>query len=343
MGVNIKDLTVTHPISIGELSNKVLAVDGFNLLYQFITTIRGPDGSPLTDSSGRVTSHLQGLFSRTSNLLSNGIKLVFVFDGEPPALKRKEIERRKALKMDAKSSYEDAAASGDLDAMRKFAGRTSFLSKEVVDEAKILVSAMGQPVVQAPSEGEAQMARIVKDGHAWAGVSQDYDSLLYCAPRLVRNLSILGKRKLPGKAGWKYVEPEFLDLKENLSSMGLTEDQLLCLAILVGTDYNYGGIKGIGPKKALEHVRKAGSDPTVVFSALDFDAKSEVPWKDIWDTFKNMPVKTDYNLKWGGVDSDAIRSLLVKEHNFSVERVDATIENLSKHVASKSQRSLADF
>ena len=274
MGVNLKDIIISHPIPIKELSGKTLAVDGYNLLYQFLTTIRGPDGAALQDSSGHVTSHLVGLFSRTSNLLSNGIKLVFVFDGEPPALKRKELSRRRELKEEASSLYEEAKETGDVESMKKYAGRTTHLTKDLVDEAKTLVTAMGQPIVQAPSEGEAQMSQLARDGFVWGGVSQDFDSILYRAPRLVRNLSIQGRRKLPGKAGWKIVEPELIDFEENIRALGLTPDQLLCLAILVGTDYNPGGLKGIGPKKALEHVRKS-KDPEIVFKSLEFDSKAK--------------------------------------------------------------------
>lgn len=342
MGVNLKELIITHPIPIKELSGKTLAIDGYNMLYQFLTTIRGPDGSALQDSKGNVTSHLVGLFSRTSNLLSNGVKLAFVFDGTPPALKRRELDRRREIKEEAASMYEEAKQAGDVDSMRKYAGRTVRLTKDLVEEAKQLVAAMGQPVVQAPSEGEAQMSELVRDGHAWAGVSQDFDSLLYRAPRLVRNLSVQGRRKLPGRAGWKTVEPEMIDFQENIQSLGLNPDQLLCLAILVGTDYNPGGLKGIGPKKALDHVRKS-KDPELIFKALEFDAKSEVPWKDIWDTFKDMPVLTEHKLRWGGMDADAIRKLLIDKHDFSTERVDSTIENLSKHLVSRTQKSLGDF
>ena len=344
MGVNIKDIIITHPIEIKELNNKILAVDGYNLLYQFLTTIRGPDGSPLQDSHGRVTSHLQGLFSRTSRLITSGVKLIFVFDGEPPALKRKELDSRRKIKEEAREAYNQATEAGDIESMKKYGGRFSYLTKDMAEEAKRLVTAMGQPVVQAPSEGEAQMAELVRCGEAWAGVSQDYDSLLYQAPRLVRNLSIQGRRKLPGKAGWKTVEPEFLDLKENLGGLGLTDDQLLCLAILVGTDYNPGGLKGIGPKKALDHVRNAGKDhPHTVFDALEFDTKSEVPWKQIWDTFKTMPVLTEHAIKWGAPDEEAIRRLLVTEHQFSAERVESTIAEFSKHLVNKKQKSLGDF
>lgn len=99
MGVNIKDLLLMHEISIDELKGKVLAVDSFNMLYQFLTTIRTPDGKPLMDSKGNVTSHLIGLFSRTTQFMAKGIKPIFVFDGEKPVLKAATIEKGRKSSM----------------------------------------------------------------------------------------------------------------------------------------------------------------------------------------------------------------------------------------------------
>ena len=342
MGVNLKDLTISHPISIKDLSGRILAVDSHNLLYQFVTTIRGSDGTPLQDRSGRITSHLQGIFSRTSHLLCAGIRFIFVFDGEPPSLKHAELLRRKELKHEAEALFHTAQEAGDTASMRKYAGRFVRLTPEMIDEAKTLVQALGQPVVAAPSEGEAQMAQLVRGKHAYAGISQDYDSLLYRANRLVRNLSIQGKHKLPGKPGWRTVDIELLDHAENLSHLGITDSQLLCLAILVGTDYNPGGIKGIGPKKALELV-KAHQDPEHLFRTIGFDAKSPVPWKAVWETFTAMPVTTEHHLQWTGIDEAGLRQLLIKEHDFSHDRVEGAITNLLEHAPSNLQRSLGDF
>src|SRR3989344_7157712 len=119
MGVNFKDITVSKTISIKELTGKKLVVDGHNMLYQFLSTIRGRDGGLLTDSQGNVTSHLVGLFSRVTKLMQENIKLAFVFDGIPPKIKHKELERRKELKEEAAKKYEEALAAEDVDEMRK--------------------------------------------------------------------------------------------------------------------------------------------------------------------------------------------------------------------------------
>ena len=55
MGVAFKELIISHEIELEHLSNKIIVLDAYNTLYQFITTIRGMDGSPLMDSKGNIT------------------------------------------------------------------------------------------------------------------------------------------------------------------------------------------------------------------------------------------------------------------------------------------------
>ena len=178
MGVSLGELVEKRAIELDELSGKILVVDTYNLLYQFLSTIRLRDGALLTDSKGHVTSHLNGLFSRTSNLMQRGVRLVFVFDGEPPKLKIEERQRRKEQKQKAELQYREAVEMKNLEDMKKFAARTSRLTPEMVLEAEKLVHALGLPLVKAPSEGEAQAAYIVRAGDAYAEVSGDYDCLL---------------------------------------------------------------------------------------------------------------------------------------------------------------------
>src|SRR5437660_12288368 len=92
-------------------------------------------------------------------------------------------------------------------------------------------------------------------GDVWAAVSQDYDSLLFGATRLVRNLAISGRRKLPMREAYVQVDPEIIELTATLESLGLTREQLIDLGILIGTDFNPDGFKGIGPKTALKLLR----------------------------------------------------------------------------------------
>jgi len=342
MGLAIKEILVSKEIDVGDLKGKVLAIDSFNLLYQFLTTIRGPDGSLLTDRSGNVTSHLVGLFSRTTNFMQQGLKPVFVFDGVAPLLKQQERERRAQIKQEAKREYEIAKEREDIEAMKKYASRTTKLTSEMIEDAKQLISMMGLPIVQAASEGEAQAAYIAKQKDAYACVSQDFDSLLYATPYLVRNLSIAGKRKKTNKLGFVTVKPELYSYTENLSHLGFTQDQLIALSILVGTDYNVGGIKGIGPKKAIALVKEHKSNFDKLFEAVKWKEYFEYGWQDVFETFKTMPVNKDYSLKFTPPKQDKIMEFLCEQHDFEKERIKSSLDKLSQSGDIK-QKGLGDF
>ena len=335
MGVNLKNIIIKHPTKLEDLKGKTMVADGNNMLYQFLSNIRARDGTLFTDHNGHVTSHLIGLFSRTTNLMQKGIRLAFVFDGVAPEMKHKELTKRAEVKKEAQKKYEEALVSEDMEAMQKYAARTSRLTKDMISQAQLLLDGLGIPNFQAPSEGEAQAAHIVKKGQAWAVASQDYDSLLYGTPFLIQNLSVEGRRKIPGKFAYTTIEPTLIDLKENLDALQLNKEQLLWLAILVGTDYAPGGVKGIGPKKGLALV-KQHKTAEELFQATnpDFD------WRAVIDTFKKMPVTDKYTLEWKPVNRKAVHNFLVKEHDFSPERVEKTLDAIAP---AKHQSGLGEF
>src|SRR6266581_1218232 len=199
MGINLADIVAPEPRALEDFSGKILAIDAFNTLYQFLAIIRQPDGTPLMDHQGRVTSHLSGLIYRLSNFVAVGIKPVFVFDGEPPRLKARTLVARGEVKQRAEREWREAVEIGDLATARTKAMQTSRLTDEMVEQSKKLLDLLGLPWVQAPAEGEAQASAMARAGIAYAAASQDFDSLLFGSPRLVKNLALSGRRKLPGK------------------------------------------------------------------------------------------------------------------------------------------------
>ncbi|MBI4151256.1 flap endonuclease-1 [Candidatus Woesearchaeota archaeon] len=343
MGVKIFELVPKTEIELSALAGKRIAIDTSLFLYQFLATIRGPDGASLTDSKGRITSHLIGLFSRTTKLMQTGIRPCFVFDGKPPALKKAEQQRRSELKAEAEAKYHIAAKEEDQEAMRKYAARSIHLTKDMVDEARKLIQALGLPCVQGTGEGEAQAAYLVRQGSVWASASQDADSLIFGASRLVRNLAITGRRKKPGQLAYTFVRPELIELKDVLNTLQLTQDQLIALAMLVGTDYNIGGIKGIGPKKAVKLVAEHGHDFSALFAAVKWDDAFENAWEDIFDLFKHPAVVKDYALEWTPPDPKAVTKLLVDEHDFGAERVEKTLNELLHGAEQRQQKGLSHF
>lgn len=343
MGTDLKDIAVRREIEFSDLAGKKLVVDSFNVIYQFLSSIRQQDGSLLTDSKGRVTSHLVGLFSRMTRLKKMGIDLAFVFDGKRPNLKQLEIERREEIKKQAKAEYEIAKEREDIEAMKKYAARTSVLTKEMIGEAKELLDALGFPVIQAPSEGEAQAAFMVKKGDFYAEVSQDYDCLLFGVPRMIQNLTISERKKTKNKLSYEKVTPVLVDLQETLKQNDITHDQLIVMGLLVGTDFNIGGVKGIGPKNALKLVKKHGKDFSALFREAEWEKFFEFDWKTAFDTIKHMPVTENYNLKWKAIDRNKVIQLLVEEHEFNRERVEKVLDELEEQTKKGKQKGLGDF
>ncbi len=343
MGVALTELLLIKEIDLELLQNKTLIVDAPMWLYQFLSSIRQRDGSLLMDSKGQVTSHLMGLTTRISNLSQQNIRLAFVFDGEPPKLKHLTLEKRKETKIEAAKKFEEAKEKQDIELMKKYAARTSRLTDEMIEEAKRLIEAFGLPVLTAPSEAEAQASLIARNNDAFALSTNDADALLFGAPRIVRNLSMAGKKKKASKLSYEVVKPDIISLEDNLRHLGINQEQLIALAMLIGTDYNSGGIKGIGPKTALKLVKEHKTNFESLFKEAKWPEYFDFPWKEVFGLIKNMPVDNDYELKWVSVDEEKIMKLLIDNHDFSEERVRNQIEGLVKTQKKWNQKGLGEF
>ena len=328
LGVDLRDLVPKRAIKLQELSGRSLAVDAYNALYQFLAIIRQPDGTPLKDSSGRVTSHLSGLLYRTSNLLELGIKPIYVFDGAPPVLKAVEIKRRMKVKEEALVQYERALREGRTQEARVYAQATSHLKDYMTEDSKKLLDLMGVPWIQAPSEGEAQAAHLTRRGDADYCASQDYDSLLFGACKFVRNITISGRRKLPSKNMYIEVIPEIVELDQVLKEHGITYEQLIDVGILIGTDFNPDGIKGLGPKTALKLIKEHGS----LEQALPHLKNAEFPVEPqrIREIFLHPKITDNYKLEWRSPNVEGIVDFMVQGRDFSEDRIRKALERMQK-------------
>ena len=242
------------------------------------------------------------------------------------------------MKKEAREKYEKAKEEKDSEGMRRYAQATSKLSGEMIEDSKKLLEAMGLPVVQAPGEGEAQAAFMAENKDCWASASQDFDSLLFGSPKLIRNMTITGRRKLPGKSVFVLIEPEMLELDEVLEKLGITRKQLVEIGILIGTDFN-DGIRGIGPKKALEAV-KNGKNADDVYS--ESNVSPEVSLENVRKIFLKPNVSKEYSLKFKEPNESRIYEILVEEHDFSRERVEKVVEKIKETFESKGSQERLD-
>lgn len=323
MGVQFGDIIPKKEISLKFLKTKTAAIDAFNVTYQFLSSIRLKDGSPLKNKNGDITSTYNGIFYKSIYMLENEITPIWVFDGKSHDLKEKTKEERRKSRQNALDSYMEAKKQDNLEEMQKYAKRANFLDKDTIENSKKLLELMGIPYIEAPSEGEAQCAELVKSGNASFVVSQDYDSLLYGAENVVKNITSSNKSL------------ESIELSNVLSELNVNLSQLIDIAILIGTDYNPGGVKGFGPKKAFDVVRKGQIEKYI----------PEIEnYEEIRKIFDEPNVRTDYDTKLKLPNKDGLIDFLVEENDFSKDRVLPNIEKLSTLLGTKkSQKSLESW
>jgi len=330
MGVNLSDIVPIEVIKLDDLTDRSVAIDAYNAIYQFLSAIRQPDGTPLMDAKGRVTSHLAGLLYRNANLIEAGIRPSYVFDGVSPEMKKQTILERSERRVKAKIEWEDALREGDYGKAFSKATQSSRMTSEIIDSSRILLTYLGIPVVQAPEEGEAQAAYMAAKGAVWAASSQDFDSLLFGAPRLVRNLTLTGRRKMPGRSDYRAVSIELIELSKVLNDLSLTREQLVDLCLLMGTDYNTG-VPGIGPKKALKLIRENMNVETSLKSIGTAIPRVE----ELRRIFLEYEKTDDYRLDWRPPDKEKVIEFLCEEHGFSTSRVEGALTKIEEKYASE--------
>ena len=320
----------------GYLDRKV-AIDASMHIYQFMMVIGRSGDQTLTNEAGEVTSHLQGMFMRTCRMLEAGIKPVYVFDGKPPTMKGGELAKRKDKREAAEAELEKAKEAGDQEMIEKMSKRTVRVSKEQSMEVMKLARLMGLPVFEAPCEAEASCAALCKAGLVYAAASEDMDTLCFSCPKLARNLMA------PASQGKPILE---FDFDKCLQELDLTWDQFIDVCIMCGCDY-CDSIKGIGPVKALQLIKKHGS----IEEMLKDLEQGEVPGPEDWpfaearELFKNPEVvQTEgLDLKWTAPDEEGVVAFLVGEKSFNEDRVRNTLKKLKAARGKSSQNRLETF
>ena len=325
MGCNLRDLANSEDTTVEAMRGKRVGIDSFLLAFQFLTTIRDRsptgDGGPLKSDNGKVVAHLMGFLSRASLMLSKGVKPVFIFDGTHPELKRDEIEARREKRELAETEWKAALERGDFATAQKMAQRCVKYTPEMVEESIEMLSLMGIPAFRAKAEGEAQAAVMAANGQLDAVATQDWDALLYGAPVVIRNLTSDGSKRMG-----RVIRAQKIMLSDILSENELTRDQLIDLAIMIGTDF-HPGIKGIGPKTGLKLIKEFGT-----IEAICAVKDKEIPERieEIREIFRNHPVVEidDESLKQGDVDVEGLKKFLVDDRQFSQKRFDNAMELL---------------
>jgi len=280
------------------LMNKTIAIDAFNEMYKFI-------GFANKRPVGEV---MIAFLQRTVRLIELGIRPVYAFE----------------IADDWGKSFRDNRVNRVMD---------SSFSEQVISSGVQIAGHIGLPIVRAPWDGEAQAAHIVNKGDAWAAASEDYDTLLFGAKRMV--IKAIGMER-----------PIVIELEDVLSELGVSLDQLIDASIIAGNDY-YAGIKGIGVKTALEIIRKHDSlekisEINLYVCGAWIDVKSN-DFNRVRDIFKNPSVKSDYELEWTKPQYGLLRSYMVDDLGCDAHAVDETISRLKRASGGKKQTSIDAF
>ncbi|XP_010240833.1 PREDICTED: flap endonuclease 1 isoform X3 [Nelumbo nucifera] len=315
-----------------------VAVDASMSIYQFLIVVGRSGTEMLTNEAGEVTSHLQGMFTRTIRLLEAGMKPVYVFDGAPPDLKKQELAKRYSRRADATEDLATAIETGDKEDIEKFSKRTVKVTKQHNEDCKKLLRLMGVPVIEAPSEAEAECAALCKNGKVYAVASEDMDSLTFGAPRFLRHLMDPSSRKTPVMQ---------FEVSKILEELNLSMDQFIDLCILCGCDY-CDSIRGIGGQTALKLIRQHGSIENIIenINKERYQIPENWPYLEARRLFKEPLVSADgeqLELKWTPPDEEGLINFLVNENGFNNDRVTKAIEKIKAAKNKSSQGRLESF
>ncbi|XP_047309090.1 flap endonuclease 1-like isoform X2 [Impatiens glandulifera] len=341
MGVKglTKLLTENAPTSIKlqkleSYSGRQIAIDANISIYQFLTVVNRNGNGLLTNDAGEVTSHLQGMLSRTITILEAGLKPIYVFDGKPPDLKKHELMKRNSRRADAVDGLNEALIHGNEDDIKKFSRQTVKVTEKHKEDCKKLVRLMGLPGIQAPSEAEAQCSMLCKSREVYAMASEDMDSLAFGAPRLLRHFTDAITKKVPVM--------EFV-VSKALEELNLTMDQFIDLCILCGCDY-CDTIYGVGGKTSLKLIRLHGSIEKILENINRERYKVPEDWgyEAVRKLFKEPEVYTDssqLNIESTSPDKEGLMEFLVGQNSFSHDKVTKSIEKITAANKSNQDRS----
>lgn len=309
MGCKLGKLLEPEIISFDKLKRKFITVDGTNFLIRHISKLAIFDNK-LKQNNNDPVSHYLGLFYFVVNLLEKKIKPVFVFDGIPLQEKRKIPEERNQKIIENWKNYQKSY--NDRTINKKYLHDYYFLFEKAVIESIELIRSLGISAIRAPSEAEAQAARIVKDGYAYGVLSHDYDTLLFGSKIMLKDIDFEKNTIIK------------INLNKNLQKLGINYAQLIDLACLIGTDFNKKEIKGIGPKKALKLIKEHGNLENIDEHII----KLNLDMKRIRAIFYN-PITIRYRPYFTRPNYELLKRVVLK-HKLNPKRIENGIARLKR-------------
>jgi len=310
----LRELAVIEEVPFDDLAGSVVAVDAHNWLYRYLTTtVKWTSSERYTTADGTEVANLVGIVQGLPKFFEHDVTPVMVFDGGPSELKADEIESRREQRETYEERLEVAREEGDEVAIAQLDSRTQRLTPTIQETSRQLLSILDVPIVEAPAEGEAQAAHVVRRGDADYVGSEDYDALLFGASRTLRQLTSKG-------------DPELMDLEATLAHHDLTLEQLIDAAILIGTDFNEG-VSGIGPKTAIKEISEHGDLWTVLETRGEHIEHAD----RVRGLFRNPDVTDDYEFETNlEPDLEAARTYVTEEWEVDPDEVARGFERIEE-------------
>ncbi|OVE84771.1 flap endonuclease-1 [Natronolimnobius baerhuensis] len=311
----LRDIAVIEDVPFADIEG-VVAVDAHNWLYRYLTTtVKWTSSEKYTTADGTEVANLIGIVQGLPKFFENDVTPVMVFDGGPSELKADEIESRREQRQTYEDQLEEAREEGDQVAIAQLESRTQRLTPTIQETSRELLRLLDVPIVEAPAEGEAQAAHIVRRGDADYVGSEDYDALLFGAPRTLRQLTSKG-------------DPELMDLEATLAHHDLTLEQLIDAAILIGTDFNEG-VRGIGPKTAITEITEHGD----LWSVLEARGDSVEYGDRVRQLFRDPNVTDEYEFDTTlDPDLEAAREFVTDEWAVDAGEVERGFERIEESI-----------
>jgi len=313
---DLRSLAVIDDIAFEDVGGSVVAVDAHNWLYRYLTTtVRFTSDAKYTTADGEEVANLVGVVQGLPKFFEHDLTPVFVFDGSVADLKEDEVAQRREEREKREEKLEAARERGDAEAISRLDSQTQRLTDTILTTTREVFEHLDVPIVDAPAEGEAQAAHMARQGTVDYVGTEDYDALLLGAPLTLRQLTSSG-------------DPELMDFEATLDHHGITWEQLVDAAILMGTDFN-PGIDGVGPKTAITLVKEHGD----LWGALEARDEHIDHGDRIRAMFLEPTVTDDYDLDLDvNPDLDAARSYVTDEWEVDAGEVNRGFERIEESV-----------
>ena len=320
---NAKDSIETKKLY--QLSGKKVAIDISIFIYQYLMNVRH-NNQLLTNSEGKITSHISGIFYKTVNYLTLGIEPIYIFDGKPPEDKSDVIKERNKK---AENAKEKLKSSSDEKDKLKYEKMSTRMNKGHIEDIKTLLNLMGVKYIQdEEGEAEAIASELCRIGYVDYVVTEDMDALVYGCPRMIRN-------NLDKSIKGKDIVSE-IKLDKIIESLDISQDKFIELCVLCGCDYcenipKIGNVKALKIIKEYENIQefisknKTYNVPENYLEKYNKSIEIFKLYKNKYDNIENIPI---FN---SNPNFSKLINYLVNDCNISEKKVQNAIKKIQKN------------